>query len=145
MKCPRDGSELTARTYEAKVEIDECATCGGSWLDQGELETIQRTIERDHRQALDQPVDTMAEGLEGLRQRQLGPVACLKCGAEMEARPYGQGSQVVIDACPAGCGLWLDQGEMAALELLFERAQQQNELPLRWRLWASLRSVLRRR
>jgi Zn-finger nucleic acid-binding protein len=145
MKCPRDGADLAARTYEAKIEVDECPLCGGIWLDHGELEAIQQTIERDYQQALDEPVDSVAEGLESLRQRQLGPIACLKCNAEMDARPYGHGSQVLIDACPAGCGMWLDQGELAALEKLFERSQQESGIPLRWRLWASLRSVLRRR
>ena len=145
MKCPRDGTELAARTYEKNIEVDECPLCGGTWLDAGELEAIQRTIERDYRNALDAPVDSVAEGLESMRQHQLGPIACLKCSAEMDVRPYGQGSQVVVDACPAGCGMWLDQGEIAALEKLFERSQQENEIPLRWRMWASLRRVLRRR
>jgi Zn-finger nucleic acid-binding protein len=145
MKCPRDGAALAARPYEAKIEIDECPLCGGMWLDHGELEAIQQTVERDYREALDEPSDSVAEGLEGLRQRQLGAVACLKCGVQMDARPYGQGSQVVIDVCPEGCGVWLDQGEMATLEKLFERSQQENEIPLRWRMWAALRNVLRRR
>jgi len=145
MKCPRDGADLAARTYEAKIEVDECPLCGGMWLDHGELEAIQQTIERDYKQALDEPVDSVAEGMDSLRQRQLGPIACLKCNAEMDARPYGHGSQVLIDVCPAGCGMWLDQGELAALEKLFERSQQQTDIPLRWRVWAWLLPVFRPR
>jgi hypothetical protein len=39
MKCPKDGTDL--QTIELHgVKIDQCATCGGIWLDAGELEQL---------------------------------------------------------------------------------------------------------
>ena len=80
------------------------------------------------------------------RNTAAGPISCPVCGTEMATREYGYASQVVIDTCPAGCGVWLDAGEIQALEKFFERAQQSagDLIPLRWRLWASIRSVFER-
>ena len=40
-RCPKDGSRLTTRSEEG-VEIDECGTCGGVWLDAGELKSLSQ-------------------------------------------------------------------------------------------------------
>ena len=37
--CPKCGQSLSARNVD-DVDIDECAACGGIWLDKGELEQI---------------------------------------------------------------------------------------------------------
>ncbi len=39
MTCPRCGAPLGERE-ERGVRIDECPSCGGLWLDKGELETL---------------------------------------------------------------------------------------------------------
>ena len=38
-KCPKCGVDLVERQHNG-VKIDECAECGGMWLDKGELEII---------------------------------------------------------------------------------------------------------
>jgi hypothetical protein len=43
-KCPRCGVDLEERDHNG-VKIDQCGTCGGMWLDKGELEIIE---EIDH-------------------------------------------------------------------------------------------------
>jgi len=139
MRCPRDGAELAARVYEANVEIDECPACHGSFLDQGELERIQAAVEKDHTRDLGQPVDSVREELAAERQEAQPLVPCPKCGATMERRRYGLGSQTVIDACPEGHGIWLDGGELAELERFYERSQGEVEIPITWRLWAAVK------
>ncbi len=143
MRCPRDGAELSARIYEADVEIDECPACKGTFLDDGELERIQAAIEKDHRKELARPVDTVREEFEAEREEALPLVACPKCATTMERRRYGLGSQTVIDVCPQGHGLWLDRGELEALERFYERSQDEVQIPLTWRLWAAVRGALR--
>ena len=39
MKCPKCGSDLHEREFH-HVRIDECAECGGMWLDKGEMEML---------------------------------------------------------------------------------------------------------
>jgi uncharacterized protein len=39
-KCPRCGCDLVEREH-GHVKVDECAECGGMWLDKGELELIE--------------------------------------------------------------------------------------------------------
>ncbi len=39
-KCPRCGIDLVERDHNG-VKIDQCASCGGMWLDKGELEIIE--------------------------------------------------------------------------------------------------------
>ncbi|HZK78526.1 MAG TPA: zf-TFIIB domain-containing protein [Gemmatimonadaceae bacterium] len=41
-KCPRCGIDLVERDHNG-VKIDQCATCGGMWLDRGELEIIEES------------------------------------------------------------------------------------------------------
>jgi Zn-finger nucleic acid-binding protein len=139
LACPRDGAALETKKYEAKIEIDECPTCKGVWLDHGELEAIQATVERDYSGAV-AARDTMPSSLDAPH----GPIVCLACGAPMDARPYGFGSQIVIDVCTEGCGVWLDGGELSALERFYEDSQRETEIPLSWRLWAGVVGVFRR-
>jgi uncharacterized protein len=39
MKCPKDGYDLVSSTYHG-VQIETCPTCGGMWLDAGELDAV---------------------------------------------------------------------------------------------------------
>jgi hypothetical protein len=39
LQCPRCGGRLVELKYE-EVLIDQCSTCGGVWLDAGELERL---------------------------------------------------------------------------------------------------------
>jgi ribosomal protein L37AE/L43A len=44
-KCPKCGCDLVEREH-SHVKIDECAECGGMWLDKGELEMIEEMDKR---------------------------------------------------------------------------------------------------
>ena len=145
LQCPRDGVSLKPKRYEANIEIDECTDCHGTWLDKGELESIQSTVDRDYRQALAQYEDPVSEAIEAAKQERRDPARCPKCGTAMDVRPYGMGSQITIDVCPGDCGVWLDVGELAALEKFFERSQGETEIPLHWRMWASIVGLTKRR
>ncbi len=39
-KCPKCGCDLQEREHH-HVKVDECAECGGIWLDKGELQMIE--------------------------------------------------------------------------------------------------------
>ena len=44
--CPIDGESMEKQVLEF-VLIDKCPSCGGVWLDEGELEIIRDTIRND--------------------------------------------------------------------------------------------------
>lgn len=41
--CPRDGEPMERRRIQ-DVEVDACETCGGFWLDRGELEPLEEGV-----------------------------------------------------------------------------------------------------
>jgi Zn-finger nucleic acid-binding protein len=144
LSCPRDASPLAGATHEG-VEVDECAQCGGTWLDRGELEAIQERREKDYRQQIENESDVAPLHLAELELRQThGTIACPRCQSSMETREHGLASRVLVDGCPSGCGVWLDAGELEALEKFYERNRDNETLPLGMRLWCSLLGLVRR-
>lgn len=51
--CPRCGSLMRLR-HEGDVEVDVCTECQGVWLDLGEREALQYTIEWDEHEEQEQ-------------------------------------------------------------------------------------------
>jgi hypothetical protein len=51
MTCPRCGGTLVEREHH-HLKIDECAACGGVWLDKGELQILERVDETSRRSFL---------------------------------------------------------------------------------------------
>jgi len=44
MECPKCKTEMTKK-YVESVQIDKCPSCGGVWLDRGELDSIRESAE----------------------------------------------------------------------------------------------------
>jgi Zn-finger nucleic acid-binding protein len=66
----------------------------------------------------------------------------------MSPRDYGFGSQIVIDTCEAGCGVWLDVGEVERIESFYEQSQTDAGAvlpPSFWRVRSSMRCSGKRR
>ena len=147
MKCPRDGSELETVTYEADIEVDQCPTCRGMWLDKGVLEQIQETIENDYSKELAVEPDHVRRAYALSRPTHTGQIKCPKCAEDMTAKEYAYCSQVVVDICPEDHGMWLDAGEIQALEQFFERARKEvheAEKHMAKGLWTSLLHVFKK-
>jgi len=142
MKCPHDGTELTANSYEAEIQVDTCLQCGGSWLDKGELEKVQETIENDYRAELNAMPNSMVEAYKAARGRGPGDeLECPSCDGKLHQKEHGFCSQIYIDVCTACRGVWLDDGELKQLELFFERSKLDTK-ELRQGFWASLRDLV---
>ncbi|MFC1746066.1 zf-TFIIB domain-containing protein [Candidatus Riflebacteria bacterium] len=127
MKCPRDAEELKKEMYEAEIEVDHCPRCHGFWLDEGELQQIQETKERDYSDELKNTSPEMvaakraATAFRAARQKSLGQIICPKCQGAMNSREFGAASGVYVDVCSACRGIWLDKGELKSLEICFEQ------------------------
>jgi Zn-finger nucleic acid-binding protein len=93
----------------AGVEIDFCASCKGTWLDAGELETIAElagVAPGGLRAALE------GSGGRGRQTRR----RCPRCPRRLTRFELGTGKEAVeLERCAAGHGLWLDQGEIGSV------------------------------
>jgi Zn-finger nucleic acid-binding protein len=127
MKCPRDGTGLTSLNYEDSIYVDACPACNGVWLERGELEMVEEVIERDYSEELSRIPDYVGRAYEEARQKERRQVACPKCGGPMESREYAYCSQVVVDQCTRCGGVWLDRGELEAIEVFFERSKKERK------------------
>jgi Zn-finger nucleic acid-binding protein len=105
--------------YEG-IELDLCPGCRGVWFDRGELELIL-----GHGQALPQ-----TEAVTGEKRRR-----CPLCRKKMDKVNIGPDRRVLIDACPEGCGLWFDSGELRQLTGSLEQEG--------WRVAPEVREFLR--
>jgi len=95
LECPKCLEPMLVAEY-GSVEIDNCMSCGGIWLDGGELEAL-----------------TGADLPQAAHDAELGspdrdcPV-CVDQLIKVRHKP----TDVVIDRCPHGDGIWFDQGEL---------------------------------
>jgi len=126
MKCPVDNTELQEIEYERATMVDQCNTCNGMWLDQWELQAIQANKGKNYGAELAKMPDLVnASHLNALnKNRDL--LDCPKCKdagnqVKMDRREHGFCSQIMIDVCHDCQGIWLDKGEVQALEVFFER------------------------
>jgi hypothetical protein len=136
MKCPRDGNPLASQKYESDIVVDQCPSCSGIWLDQGELEKAQSLLEHDYSTQLS-TTDTVGRAYEMARQKARPAVSCPKCSQALHAEEYAYCSQILIDRCTTCRGIWCDAGEIQALEQFFEH-QTEVGSGVRKGFWASL-------
>ena len=99
MKCPVCRVPMYVVEFE-KIELDLCPDCRGIWFDHGELDLLLGAPDA-------QPlVDAVTD--ETSRR-------CPLCRHKMNKVNIGPGRRVLIDSCPARCGLWFDKDELADL------------------------------
>jgi len=105
MNCPVCKEPMIVLEYD-DVEVDYCVSCHGIWLDAGEIELLFGEAEACR--------ELLTGG--GL-QRARGEKArrCPICGKKMGKDVSGGAIPVTYDRCPAGDGLWFDEGELAEI------------------------------
>ena len=132
MKCPIDRQPLEKSIYEGEVEIDSCSVCNGIWLDKGELESIQQIrennydLELDERSLMSSHITSAYQLGKKTADREL---TCPSCQNTMIQKEYGYASLIMIDICPnITCqGIWLDHGELQALEIYYENSRREQK------------------
>lgn len=121
--------KLTRETHKAGVKLDRCGDCGGVWLNAGELERIET-----HAGSVEAPagynasVERLKRAYANARrpepreaEEEPAPLACPGCGEPMFPREWSIGTLVIVDVCIDCRGIWLDAGELEAIEQLFSR------------------------
>lgn len=114
MNCPRDKTALEIKSYRG-IEVDECPTCKGKWLDHHELDELE-----------DQAFDSSHRKGTRVYARRESDIACVKCGNPMMTFNY-RAYNLPIDVCSDDHGFWLDPGEdKKVMELMRERVKDLN-------------------
>lgn len=132
MKCPVDRQPLQKSIYEGDIEIDSCTICSGIWLDKGELESIQQIREKNYNLDLDER-SILSSQTKNVYQLGTKPpdraLTCPSCTEKMLQKEYGFSSLIMIDICtnPSCQGIWLDKGELQALEIYYEQLHKKKE------------------
>jgi Zn-finger nucleic acid-binding protein len=104
-----------------QVEIDYCTTCGGIWLDAGELELLLGdSVEKDGFLA-----SFEADAAGGEKHRR-----CPICSKKMEKVVCGAEKRVRIDRCRRNDGIWLDEGELEEIVTLSSLGRHNRVLDL---------------
>ena len=112
--CPECGEPLVVFELEG-VEIDHCISCGGTWLDAGELETITELAGVESGE--------LSRALAEASARRVDPRPCPRCQKKMEVFAIGSEKPVELDRCPHGDGIWFDRGEMKAVISAFQEGE----------------------
>jgi Zn-finger nucleic acid-binding protein len=104
--CPDCIEPLIVYELEG-VEIDRCLSCGGTWLDAGELAMITEIAGVEP--------GSLTRALENAREGERARRRCPRCGKKLRIIHTGENASIELDRCPRGHGLWLDPGEMEAV------------------------------
>ena len=127
MKCPVDNTPLKQQEYERAVMVNKCNTCDGMWLDQWELKAIQANKGKNYDAELKELPNLVNKSYLQALEKDRSLLNCPKCEElgkiiEMDRREHGYCSQIMVDVCHDCQGIWLDKGEVQALEVFFERS-----------------------
>ena len=98
MDCPRDKTALETK-IDRGIEIDQCPSCDGKWLDQHELDLLEDTVF----------VTELKKGTRMYAIRE-SDINCVKCNAKMATFNY-RAYNLPVDYCTDQHGFWLDGGE----------------------------------
>jgi Zn-finger nucleic acid-binding protein len=105
MNCPVCQAELTATTI-GHIEIDGCPSCGGLWLDAGELQELA-----NEPTALKEATSAFPA-----RPRAAAARNCPRCTKALQPHEFASLRGIHLDRCPTCQGLWLDAGEAALID-----------------------------
>jgi Zn-finger nucleic acid-binding protein len=135
MDCPQCHQALTHydSTEQAHVPIYLCGRCNGGFLDFTDVgEHANRNWSN-----LDQLDVDVAETLSD--------IACPKCTVEMTKVNPHEHNELVLDWCPSGDGIWLDNGELTKLrDIVINDLESRGKLAERPAGWSLAKWVLYR-
>lgn len=111
MECPRCKVQLDPVTINESgltIQIDKCNTCEGIWFDQGELSLIDQKID---------PSLLKIRKIPGRKEQKI-PLYCPSCEDQvlMKKSIHPRDHKVIMDYCPSCKGIWLDKGELEAIQ-----------------------------
>ena len=124
MKCPRCNVVLVGTEYEG-VQVERCPQCRGFWIPGYRLTEIidkrERAFSLEEIKAYRQAHQSRA----GLVHPADSKISCPECGGSMQQNHYNYAQEVLIDRCPQGHGVWLDEGEVEHIQMAVEEEEDE--------------------
>ena len=108
MNCPVDGSQLEKHAIQS-VEVEECPQCHGMWFEKGELRQAKDEAEPDLNW-----LDTDLWSDQDIFKIDWSERSCPQCEELMATISYGA-TDVMVEYCFQGHGIWLDKGEFETI------------------------------
>lgn len=103
MNCPACKDTMVVLELD-EVEIDYCASCGGIWLDSGELELLLEDSERKNELLSSFKIN------ENSKEQ---AIKCPICYKNMQKVLCQTSREICVDKCVNNDGLWFDRDELA--------------------------------
>lgn len=111
VSCPKDAEPMERITL-GSVTVDRCRTCGGVWLDAGELESLkQAMLIEQHRATMDQ-LDRFGTEEPAVRPN---PLLCPRDHQRMSVHHDPRQKHIEMDVCTKCGGMFFDAGELSDL------------------------------
>lgn len=117
---------LVREAHASGVTLDRCGSCGGSFLDKGELEKIESAARRKKMRWSTEEIPSVVKRAYAQARRpdsqeaeERKPLDCPQCDGTMFEREWSIGTMVRVDVCIDCRGVWLDGGELETLLALF--------------------------
>ncbi len=111
MDCPRCSSELKLTKHKG-IEVDQCVSCNGMWLDFPELDQLEDTV-----------LDADEQKGSMITKPGESEIKCPQCQGPMQQFRYRY-NELWLDVCAEEHGFWLDEGEeKRVLELMEQRTK----------------------
>ena len=104
-KCPKCSSDLKVKVI-GSIEVDECESCKGIWLDKGELKQA-KDLADPNLNWLDFEIWKHPEKFSSKE----GAIKCPTCDIPTVGIEYGH-TGVYVDYCTNCQGVWLDKDEL---------------------------------
>lgn len=108
MECPIDGTTLETHAIHS-INVDECDQCHGLWFEKGELNKAKDASESDLNW-----LDFDLWSDQDFFSMDWSSRECPQCGKIMATISYAE-TEVKVDYCTDGHGVWLDKGEFQAI------------------------------
>lgn len=119
MKCPVCKVKLTRKKYE-DVAIHQCESCHGNLLKFNRLKQIETRRDKNEQELMDELVNAAEDNSQKIR--------CSNCMSNMEKRRKQIGPwDFTIDRCNKCQLIWLDAGELAKMQVVFESSEKGEE------------------
>jgi Zn-finger nucleic acid-binding protein len=107
--CPRCRSEQLAVSAIGETFLEECARCGGLWVDAGSFKKLCE--HKAEQAAYVGPGSAVKSAAKQARPEHVAYVPCPECGKIMNRVNFARFSGVVVDVC-RNHGTWFDKDEL---------------------------------